>query len=226
MAQRWHNLLFAHWRCDPGELRRLIPAQLEIDTCDGAAWVGVIPFRMSGVRIRGVPPIPTAHAFAELNVRTYVTLDGRPGVWFFSLDCESSLAVIGARLGVALPYFRASMEVGKVDEYIHFHSRRWPAAGPPAIFTGRYQALDPAAQSAPGSLEHFLTERYCLYASRGRALWRCDNHHAPWQLQTAVADIKTNSMIEGAGVTQTSGEPLLHFAAFQDVRFWLPHRVR
>ena len=113
MVQRWHDLLFAHWRCPVSDLRALIPAALEIDTFDSTAWIGVIPFYMSGVRLRGAPPVPTAHAFEEMNVRTYVTLDGRPGVWFFSLDAASSLAVIGARVGVSLPYFRAAMYCSK-----------------------------------------------------------------------------------------------------------------
>ena len=131
MAQRWHDLLFAHWRCAAGDLRPLIPAPLEIETFDGSAWIGVIPFYMSGVRMRGMPPIPTAHAFLELNVRTYVTLDGRPGVWFFSLDAASSLAVIGARLGIRLPYFRAAMRRRR-DGAIGYASDRWSIAGMPA----------------------------------------------------------------------------------------------
>ena len=116
MVQRWHDLLFAHWRCPITELRPLIPEPLEIDTFDGSAWIGVIPFYMSGVRMRATPPVPTANAFEELNVRTYVTLDGRPGIWFFSLDCASSLAVLGARIGIYLPYFRASMSMVRNGE--------------------------------------------------------------------------------------------------------------
>ncbi len=227
MVQRWHDLLFAHWRCPISELRPLIPAPLEIDTYDGTAWIGVIPFYMSGVRMRGMPPLPTAHAFEELNVRTYVTLDGRPGVWFFSLDCASLLAVIGARVGIHLPYFRAAMRMTRPDSgTCHYQSRRWSIAGRPAAFAGTYRALGPIAAPVPGSLEHFLTERYSLYASDGNRIWRGDIVHSRWPLQSAAATIEHNSMIEAAGIRIPEHPPLLHFAAFQDVRFWWPVRVR
>ena len=226
MAQRWHDLLFAHWRCSPGDLRSLIPVPLDIDTFDGTAWIGVIPFYMSGVRMRGAPPVPTAHAFEEMNVRTYVTLDGRPGVWFFSLDAASSLAVIGARLGIRLPYFRASMRITRRDGGIDYRSERWSIAGHPASFAATYRGIGPAAAPAPGSIEHFLTERYSLYASDGKRIWRGDIVHPAWSLQAAEARIDRNSMIAAAGVSAPGHEPLLHFAAFQDARFWWPVRVR
>ena len=113
MQQRWHDLLFAHWPIDAQSVRALIPPALELDTYDGQAWLGVIPFSMSGVHMRGMPPLPTTRAFAELNVRTYVKYGGRSGVWFFSLDAASTLAVIGARLGAHLPYYRASISVDR-----------------------------------------------------------------------------------------------------------------
>jgi uncharacterized protein len=226
MVQRWHDLLFAHWRCAVSDLRPLIPAPLIIDTFDEAAWIGVIPFLMSGVRMRATPPVPTAHAFQELNVRTYVTLDGRPGVWFFSLDAASLLAVIGARVGIRLPYFRASMQMTKQDGTVAYTSTRWPIAGPPASFAATYRGTGPAAPAAPGTLDHFLTERYALYASDGKRIWRGDIVHPPWRLQTAEATIDRNSMIAAAGVRAPGHPPLLHFSAFQDVRLWWPVRVR
>ena len=150
MVQRWHDLLFAHWRCPISEVRPLIPAPLEIETYDGSAWIGVIPFYMTGVRMRGVPPLPTAHAFEELNVRTYVTLDGRPGIWFFSLDCASMLAVVGARVGIHLPYFRAAMRMTRHDNgTIEYQSRRWAIAGPPARYSGSYSAVGAEATAPP-----------------------------------------------------------------------------
>jgi len=226
MVQRWHDLLFAHWRCPIADLRPLIPAPLEIDSYDGSAWIGVVPFYMSGVRFRLAPPVPTANAFEELNVRTYVTLDGRPGVWFFSLDCASSLAVIGARAGAYLPYFRASMSRTRSGDAITFHSERWSMAGPPAAFTSTYQPTGEPFHAAPGSLEHFLTERYHLYSSAGKRIWRGDIVHPSWNLQAAEARIERNSMIAAAGIRQLGQEPLLHFSSFQDVRFWWPVRVR
>ena len=226
MVQRWHDLLFAHYRCALSDLRPLIPASLEIETFDGTPWIGVIPFYMSGVRMRAAPPVPTANRFEELNVRTYVTLDGRPGVWFFSLDAASMLAVIGARLGIRLPYFRASMAMSAREDVISYTSRRWPIAGNPASFAATYQGIGPAAPPAPGTLEHFLTERYALYASNGKRIWRGDIFHPRWNIQAGSARIDHNSMIAAAGIRSPDGEPLLHFAKFQDVRLWWPVRVR
>src|SRR5688572_10038498 len=226
MVQRWHHLLFAHWRCPIAELRRLVPEPLEIDIYDGSAWVGVVPFYMSGVRMRLSPPVPTVHAFEELNVRTYVTLDGRPGVWFFSLDCASSLAVLGARVGVYLPYYRASMAMVRDGDLTTFQSQRWSMVGAPASFAAVYQPVGEAFTPAPATLEHFLTERYCLYSSAGQRIWRGDIVHPRWNLQGAEAVIERNSMIAAAGIGSLGNTPLLHFSAFQDVRFWWPVRVR
>jgi uncharacterized protein len=226
MTQRWHDLLFAHWRCAMADLRPLVPALLAIDTFDGTPWVGVIPFSMTGVRLRWAPPIPTAYAFQELNVRTYVTLDGRPGVWFFSLDAASSLAVIAARAGARLPYFRASMAITKRAGTIDYRSDRWSLAGRSAMFEGRYRGLGAASCPVPQTLEHFLTERYSLYASDGKRIWRGDIVHPRWSLQAAEARIERNSMLAAAGIPTPGHQPLLHFAAFQDVRFWWPVRVR
>jgi len=226
MVQRWHDLLFAHWRCAVTDLRPLVPQPLEIDTCDGTAWICLIPFYMRGVRLRGAPPLPTANAFEELNVRTYVTLDGRPGVWFFSLDAASSLAVAGARVGIHLPYFRAAMRMTKSGDVVSYESERWAWIGKPAGFTATYQPAGPAAHAAPGSLDHFLTERYALYASDGKRLWRGDIVHPAWNLQPAQARIERNSMIAAAGIRPLGHDPVLHFSAFQDVRLWWPVRVR
>jgi uncharacterized protein YqjF (DUF2071 family) len=226
MVQRWHNLLFAHWRCPLADLRPLIPQPLAIDTFDGSAWIGMTPFFMSGVRMRMSPPVPTASAFEELNVRTYVTLDGRPGIWFFSLDCASSLAVVGARMGIYLPYYRASMAMNRNGNGFTYRSRRWSIAGSPAAFAGSYQPIGAPYHSEPGTLEHFLTERYSLYSSAGKRIWRGDIYHPRWELQDAAAEIEVNSMIAAAGIRQLGHQPLLHFSAFQDVRIWWPERVR
>jgi uncharacterized protein len=226
MVQRWHDLLFAHWRCPVEHLRPLIPDPLEIDTYNGEAWIGVVPFYMTGVRMRALPPVPTAHAFLELNVRTYVTLDGRPGVWFFSLDCESSLAVMGARLGAHLPYFRAGMRMTRGQNGIEYHSQRWPALGGAAAFSARYRGAGDPFTPEPGSLAYFLTERYCLYASDGKRIWRGDVVHPRWKLRRGDASIDTNSMLTAAGLHQLGNGALLHFSEFQDVRLWWPNRVR
>lgn len=227
MAQKWNDLLFAHWRCPIDDLRPLVPSPLELETCDGSAWISVTPFYMSGVRMRAAPPVPTATAFEELNVRTYVTFDGRPGIWFFSLDCASFLAVVGARVGIYLPYFQAAMRMTRKDGTIEYDSQRISTDGPPAAFSATYRGLGAPASAPPGTLDHFLTERYSLYASPDRKrLWRADIYHARWSLQAAEAKIDTNTMITAAGIRSAEGAPLLQFAAFQDVRVWWPVRVR
>jgi uncharacterized protein YqjF (DUF2071 family) len=181
---------------------------------------------MSGVRMRATPPLPTANAFEELNVRTYVTLDGRPGVWFFSLDAASSLAVLGARAGIYLPYFRASMSITRDGDQIEYLSERWGLAGNPAAFAARYRPIGDVYNAAPATLDHFLTERYCLYSAAGKRMWRADIMHPRWNLQPASATIDRNSMIAAAGIRPLGGAPLLHFSQFQDVRVWWPVRVR
>lgn len=225
MRQRWHDLLFAHWRVPPDAVRPLLPPALELDMYDGDAWIGVIPFHMTGVRLRGLPPLPTTHAFAELNVRTYVTHQGRPGVWFFSLDAASMGAVVGARIGARLPYFRATMAIARESSSVHYRSRRWALAGRPAAFTARYRSRPEAVPVRPGSLEWFLVERYSLYAAADRRVWRGDLHHRRWCLYDADADITENTMPQAAGLPALGTPPLLHYAAFQDVRFWWPKLV-
>ena len=225
MVQRWHDLLFAHWRCAVSELRALVPAPLDIDTHNGSAWIGVVPFCMTGVRFRGIPPIPTAHSFLELNVRTYVVKDGKPGVWFFSLDAASLLAVMGARVGMYLPYFRATMSVNRRGGLINYRSVRWNDDNPSAVFEGSYRPVGNSTVPPEGSLEFFLTERYCLYSSDGSRIWRGDIYHPRWQLRPAEAQFKLNTMTAAAGVSSCEGPPLLHFSEFQDVRFWWPVRV-
>src|SRR5579864_3295886 len=165
MTQSWHDLLFAHWPVDAAVLRAKIPPQLEIDTFMGQAWIAVVPFRMSGVRLRGTPSVPWLSKFPELNVRTYVVAENKPGVWFFSLDAGNFLAVAVARAWFHLPYFRAHMSCGQRDGWVHYKSERTHGDGRDAILHGKYRPIGGAFESRPGSLEHFLTERYCLYAT-------------------------------------------------------------
>jgi uncharacterized protein YqjF (DUF2071 family) len=224
MQQRWHDLLFAHWPVSVDAVRPLVPAPLAIDTHGGTAWIGVIPFHMTDVRVRVAPPVPTANAFAELNVRTYVTHGGRRGVWFFSLDAASTLAVIGARVGARLPYYRATIDCSRDDRGISFRSERWNA-DPPAVFEARYRPEDGETIPDPNSLSYFLTERYCLFSGDADELWRVDIHHPRWRLHAAQADILCNTMIEAAGLDTPDIGPKLHYSAFQDVRFWLPTKL-
>ena len=177
MRQHWGKLLFIHWRLDENLLRPLIPPQLQIDTFDGSAWIGVIPFTMWGIRASFLPPIPGTSAFHELNVRTYVTFKGVPGVWFFSLDAANRLAVWGARKFYSLPYFNARMSLRQNGDSITYSSIREDSRGAPASFNATWTKGESLPQSTPGSLEFFLTERYCLYSEHRGEIYRARIHH-------------------------------------------------
>lgn len=224
MTQSWHDLLFVHWPVDRGLLRTKVPPGLELDLYDNQAWIGVVPFRMTNVAPRGVPAIPWVSAFAELNVRTYVTVGGRPGVYFFSLDAESSLAVATARALLHLPYYTAQMDVREDQRgQIHYTSRRTPGGGEPAEFVARYRPVGLPIEPLPGTLEYFLTERYCLYNVDNRLrAYRLEIHHLPWKLQEAEATIDLNTMTTAAGIRLPAVAPLLHFSKRQDMVAWAP----
>ena len=227
MAQTWQDLLFAHWPVPAPDVRALIPAGLEIDTFDGTAWVAVVPFRMSGVRLRGTPALPWLSYFPELNVRTYVVRDGKPGVWFFSLDAGNFVAVAIARRWFHLPYFPADMNCVERHGSIHYQSQRTHRDAAPASLKARYRPIAPRQRAQPGTIEYFLTERYCLYTIDGRdRLIRGEIHHAPWPLQLAEAEVAENTMARAAGITLPSCAPLLHFAKRQDVVVWPSTTIR
>jgi uncharacterized protein YqjF (DUF2071 family) len=219
MKQSWHDLLFMHWRVSADALRARLPDGLELDTFHGEAWLGVVPFRMTGIRLDWFVPIPGTSAFAELNVRTYVTGPRGPAVWFFSLDAASPLAVAVARRWYHLPYFNAEMDCEAEDDAIHYVSVRTHRGAPPAEFAARYAPTGPVYRSRKGDLDHWLTERYALYAAdkRGR-LRHAAIEHEPWPLQPAEVQVATNSMTD----VELEGEPLLHFARRIDVSVRAP----
>jgi uncharacterized protein YqjF (DUF2071 family) len=223
MKQVWHDLLFAHWPIAPDDMSLLVPAPLEVDLFDGKAWAGVIPFHMSGIRGRGLPPMPGCRAFPELNVRTYVRYKGILGVYFFSLDAGSIAAVWGARATYSLPYYLARMQVTANEREISYTSSRVRVA---AEFQGSYAPVAAIELRRPGSAEHFLTERYCLYTvSRNGEVRRAVIHHLPWPLQNAEADIQCNTMAAAAGITLPQTPPLLHFSKRLEVLVWWPERA-
>jgi uncharacterized protein len=223
MAQTWHDLLFAHWPIAYDSLRPLVPSELALDIFEGRCWVAVAPFHMSGVRARGLPPLPGFSHFPELNVRTYVTVDDKPGVYFFSLDAANQAAVWAARWFYRLPYFRAHMQVETQGELITYHSRREQGK---AEFLGQYRAIAPARLRAMGTLEHWLTERYCLYTVSGGQIYRAEIHHPQWPLQDAHAEIETNTVASAAGLVLPHVPPLLHFAKKLEVLIWPPGKVK
>jgi uncharacterized protein YqjF (DUF2071 family) len=227
MGQRWSNLLFIHRQAKVDAVRAIVPPALTLDVHGGAAWVSVTPFYLSHLRARGIPPLPWVSEFPELNVRTYVTYGGKPGVFFFSLDAGSAWAVYGARMLYHLPYFRASMSVRESrDGTLHYGSRRTHRGAPTAELSARYRPAGAVTHSKPGSLDHWLTERYCLYAlDTARRLYRAEIHHHPWPLQPAEVELERDTMAAAAGLA-LSAEPMrLSFARRLDVVVWAPERV-
>lgn len=223
MSMAWRDLAFLHWRVDPSSLATHLPRGLTLDTFDGAAWLGVVPFRMANVRPRGSP---FARDFLELNLRTYVTAGETPGVWFFSLDATDRLGVRVARQAFFLPYFDARMKAGAHGGWYTFESERVHRGAKRGAFAGRYRPVDVPMRSEPGSLEAFLTERYWLYSAdaRGR-LFRGRVHHEPWPLQTAQAEVERCTLGDLVGVP-IEGEPIAHFAREVNVRADLIARVQ
>ena len=216
MGQTWRDLVFFHWPVDATALRPVVHPSIPIDTWDGSAWLGLTPFEVTGLHPRFAPPVAR---FPELNFRTYSTIDGKPGIYFFSLDAHSLPAVFAARRAYRLPYFRARMAVERPRDGVRFTSDR--LHGPPAAFEARYApagALTPADQAS--AFERWCTERYCLYTvdANGRPL-RGEIHHPPWPLQPVEATIDRNTMGDQIGI-ELNGEPLLHYSWRQDVVFW------
>jgi uncharacterized protein YqjF (DUF2071 family) len=215
MFMRWHDLVFLHWPVAPEILRPLIPRDVDLDTFDGQCWIGVVPFHMSGVRLRYTP---FSFAFPELNVRTYVKTDGRPGVWFFSLDAANWLAVRAARK-MNLPYYDAEMRVETTGEEIEYRSARLRQGD--ANFAASYRPIGPIYHAPRGTLDHWLTERYRLYAAfKSQKVVYGDIHHRQWPLQAAEAEIRTNTMTRPVGVKLPDTRPICHFARYQEVVAW------
>lgn len=217
--QSWCDLLFAHWPVAAAELRRLVPRPLTIQEFEGTSWVGVVPFRMEGVMHRPFPDLPYVSAFPELNLRLYVERDGCPGVWFLSLDATNPLAVWAARKFFYLPYFNAQMCLE--ERHGAFEYRCVRKRDTRARFHATYRPVSDPYESSPGSLEHWLTERYCLYASAPNGtLWRAEVHHLPWPLQRAEASISVNEIATPHGLALDSTPTLLHFAKRLNVVVW------
>lgn len=224
VAQTWLDLLFAHWPVATEDLRAAVPAALSLDTHAGSAWIGVVPFLITGSRVRGLPSIPSLTTFPETNVRTYVTVDGKPGVYFLSLDATSRLAVLGARRGYGLPYHLARMSCARDGAWVQYASRRVSPDAPPGELRVRYRAQGEPYAARPGSLEHFLVERYCLYVLDGRGrVRRADIDHPPWSLQAAQAAFELNTLALGL---DRAAAPVLHFCSRQDALIWSRERVR
>jgi uncharacterized protein YqjF (DUF2071 family) len=218
MRMSWHDLLFAHWPADPARLRSLVPPALELDLFDGVAWLGVVPFRMTRVGPRILPPIPFVHAFCELNVRTYVVRRGRPGVWFFALDAANQLAVRVARRCFHLPYFDARMACRADGDAIEYRSERTHEGAPPARLDARYAPTGPVVHAAPGSLDAFLTDRLRLFSTApDGGVRRVEVEHGPWPLQPASVELRANTMAASLGFDLAEPPAVVRFVRRLDV---------
>ena len=218
MKQTWNDLLFAHYPIKMEVLRKLVPDVLPLDSFDGMGWIGVVPFHMTDIRLRGMPPIPGTDRFPELNVRTYVTVDGKPGVYFFSLDATNLLAVKTAQTVYYLPYKHAEMSVNRSGDVIDYKSKRKNGNH---TFECTYKPISEPYFAEKGSFDEWLTERYCLYTLNKNGIpLRCDILHRPWPLQHAEAEIKVNTMLTKQGISVENDKPILHFAKKLEVRMW------
>ncbi|MBX3421675.1 MAG: DUF2071 domain-containing protein [Pirellulaceae bacterium] len=222
MQMTWSDLLFAHWPVDPAVVMPLLPAGLTLDTRDGAAWVGIVPFLMSRVAPRCCPPLPLIGHFPELNVRTYVTAGGKPGVWFFSLDAASRVAVRVARAAFHLPYMDARMSIARhADSTIAYSSHRTHRHEPSANFAASYCPKGDWFRAQPETLEHWLTARYCLYSADSRGRLYCGEiDHPPWTLAPAICETQCNTMCQPLGI-ELCGHPHLMVAQKITVKAWM-----
>lgn len=222
----WLDLCFMHWPVPPEALAHSLPPGVQLDLREGQAWLGVVPFQMSGVAPRFSPDVPGVSAFPELNLRTYVTVQGVPGVWFYSLDAAQPFAVRFARRWFHLPYFDARMWTDKRGEVTRYASVRTHRHAPEGRFAGAFQAVGPAFRAASGSLDEWLTHRLFLYSTdaRGR-IYRGRLHHDPWLLRRAEAQIAENTLAGPLGLT-VKGEPHLLYSAKMEVQAEWIIRVR
>ena len=221
MAQTWQRLLFAHYPVATDSIRPMIPSLLEIDTYDGEAWISIVPFMMNHVHLRRLPSFPTTGKFPELNVRTYVKYRDKAGVWFFSLDAASFLAVWTARLTFNLPYFHATMSLDQSGDTLRYKSVRKHPGATSAIFDASYRPTAPVQDYAPDSLDRWLSERYVLYSgNRQGKLFIGHINHLQWQLQPAEAEFERDDMAQASGIPILETKPLLHYAHHIDVITW------
>jgi len=226
IRQDWVQLSFLHWDMEPSSLQSLIPAPLELDLFEGKAYLGLVPFLMDTVRPRFLPCVPGISRFPELNIRTYVRYNNIPGVLFFSLDAASRIAVWFGRKGFHVPYFFASMSIKKDGDTTHYTSVRHGQTAGENRFRGSITTREETYYSTEGSLEHWLTERYCFYAAHpnGRMM-RCDVAHKPWPLKKAVAEIEENTLVQSFGIENHQDPPLVHESAGVQVLGWRPEFV-
>jgi len=224
---KWLDSLFIHWPVDIESLRPHIPPALEIDTFDGQAWISVLPFRMAGSWLRYTPALPWLSNFLELNVRTYVKAGGKGGVWVLGVEVSNPVVVRGTRFFFDMPFYHARMSLKAMNKSLHYSSQRVHHHGLPAEFSATYRPSDSITYTEKGSLDHWLTERYCAYATdrKGRVL-RSEIHHAKWPLQPVEVEIQTNTLLDVLGLRVPATAPRCHYSPGVEVVAWAPKSLK
>ena len=232
VRQRWNDLLFAHWPVPAASIAPLVPEGLLVDTFEGSAWLGAMPFWMDRVKVRGCPPIPGARSSPHLCLRTYVRdpQTGMPGVCFLSVETSNLLAAAVGRAFYCLPYYWSEMQLEqRTERDFSFYSRR-RFASRPVVFKAHYRGLGPTrrlAESCAGTLECFLMERYCLFAhNRDGQPIRANLHHVSWPLEEAEAEIEQNGLAAAIGIRLPDLPPVLHYSRRMAVYVWQAELLR
>ncbi|MFC7391692.1 YqjF family protein [Scopulibacillus cellulosilyticus] len=226
MTQTWNDVFFIHWPIDFDDIRDKVPKQLYIDTFDGRAWIGIIPFHITDFKVRDVFSIPLTNAFPEINVRTYVTYDNKPGVYFFSLDAGHWMASVAARTLTPLPYYFSKIDLTKQNGAITYKSSRQDKNSSNGEFEGTFSSISSTYKSEKGTLDEWLTERYCFYTMNRNKLYRCDIHHEKWELQKAEGEILTDTLVSSQRISLPDKKPVLHYASRNKALIWPLVRVR
>ncbi|WP_028393328.1 YqjF family protein [Bacillus cihuensis] len=226
LSQVWEDLLFIHYPMDPNVLRNYVPLELELDVYQNRAWITIIPFRVTKMKGRGIPSLPLLNAYLEINVRTYVKYKDIPGIYFFSLDANHPLFVIGLKTAIGLPYKHANMEFKQMKNAFQFKSYRLSDKNTSEKINLTYQPGNVLFETLPGTLDHWLLERYCMYSFLGKYLIRGDIHHDQWKVSNATATTSINTMISFLSADNCPNTPsLLHYSKQRRVFCYPPKRV-
>jgi uncharacterized protein YqjF (DUF2071 family) len=218
----WRDLLFASWRVPPEIVRAKVPPELDLDTFDGSAWVTLVPMHVTGMHYRDVPPIPGMVTLRELNFRTYVKRNGKGGVYFLSIECPAIVSDWMALHLFKVPYLKAQIVMANDGVTYHYASERTQSDMPPAAFFGTFSPSGETASPAPGSLESFLVERFCLFFVKDGKVYRGDIHHEAWKLQSAELNIGYNTIAKAAGFDLAEKPDHIAFSPATDTLVWLP----
>jgi uncharacterized protein YqjF (DUF2071 family) len=231
ISQSWNDLLFAHFAIDPATLRQLVPDALTLDLYDGVAWLTVSPCCTSHLRPSGIPPLPAFSFFPQVSLRTYVTLQGKPGVYYFSVDAANLSVVWFARAFFRMPYWHSAIQISGATIHaqhseegsIRFHSSR---INSPAVIDLAYAPEGNPERARRWSLDEFLTERYCVYSWNRRVYYRTEVHHQPWLLQRSSVEICTNSLADSLALALPPKPDLCHFSRSLKMLAWAPETIR